>query len=112
MLFIELFAKTEFGDSCFVAFEIGFFELLEQLFALTDHLDETALCHIVVLVLLDVLSNFLDTFSQNRNLNLRRANIILAASKLLDRFSFVIFCNHIAVILAHFLRYRNSLLIS
>ena len=54
-----------------------------------------------MLVSLDVLSNFLDTLGKDRNLNLWRANIILAACKFLNRLGFVIFSNQIESILAY-----------
>ena len=38
-----------------------------------------------MLVCLDMLSNFLDAFSQDRNLNLWRANILVAAGKMTSK---------------------------
>lgn len=90
----QLFAESEGGDGCLVCFEVFAFEILQQAFATTDHLDQSATSHVVVLVGLQVLGNLLDANRQNRNLSLWRPNVGFVRLRQSECLGFVVCCNH------------------
>jgi hypothetical protein len=65
LLFAGLLAQTEFCDGRLVRFEVICFEVFQKPLAASNHLDKSAAAHVVVLVSLKVLGNFLDTSRQH-----------------------------------------------
>ena len=65
----KLAADAELLDEAQIFLTILSGNVLEQALALTDSLQQAAACHKIVLVLLEVLSQYLDALRQNTNLD-------------------------------------------
>ena len=71
----KLFTKTEFLYDCTVAFDILLLEVVKKVSSLTNHLVHTAAAVVVVVIVLQVLSELIDSGSENRDLNFGRTGV-------------------------------------
>ena len=94
-----LAADTKFLDESQVRLAVPVRNIAEQTAALADHLQETAASHVVMLVGLQVLSDFLDAFRQDRNLGTGTTGVILVYLRAFNSGCFFLRCNHVARIL-------------
>src|SRR3954464_1654377 len=90
----QLFAESEGGDGCLICFEVFRLEVFKQTLTTTNHLNQTATSHVVVLVSLQVLGNLLDTNCQNRRLSLWASDVVLVSLCQSKCLGFVFCCNH------------------
>ena len=75
--FDALFAKAKFLDDCAVPIDVRLLEVSEQIPALTDHFQKAASRVMIFLVGLQVVSQIVNSLSQERDLHLRRARVTL-----------------------------------
>src|SRR5690348_11076201 len=81
---LSLFAKTELRDQVDVALLVAASKIIEQRTALVDEHQKTAARMIVLRVGLEMLGEIVDSFGQDRDLDLGRTRVPLAASMILD----------------------------
>src|SRR5882724_2248177 len=73
--FNRLFTDSKFLDDVFITLGIVLFKIVQQAAALADHHKKTAPGGMVFFVVLEVLRQLSDTFTQNSNLYFRAAGI-------------------------------------
>ena len=71
----RLLANPEFADDVAIAIGIVRLQVIQKAAALADQLQKTAPRGVVLLVRFEVLGQFADARTQNRDLNLRRAGV-------------------------------------
>ena len=81
---IKLLADTETGDDGTVTLDVGFDEVVEKTLSLTDHLEKAASGVVVVLVLLQVLGEVVDSLGEDRDLHFGRTGVALVNGVLFD----------------------------
>ena len=81
---LGLATQAEVADDLGVALGGVELEVIQQLAALVDHLQEATAGRMVALVGVEVLAETVDPLRQERDLNFRRPSILLAAGELRD----------------------------
>lgn len=82
----HLTPEAETLDEGLVAILVIGPEVLQQTTTTTDQLEETTTAVVVLLVLLEMVGEVVDPLAEQRNLNLRRASVVLGQS---ERFSHI-----------------------
>src|SRR5690348_576974 len=73
----ELFTQTESPDDLLVSRAVGAREVLEQMVALADHLQQPATRGVILLVRAEVLGQLVDARGQDRDLHFRRTGVFI-----------------------------------
>src|SRR5690554_1245677 len=79
-------AEAQAGDQFLVVFVVVLLDVAEEALALTYHLEETAAAVVVLLVVLQVLAQFLDASGEDGHLDGGGAGVLLVLAVLLDQF--------------------------
>jgi len=87
-----LLADAEFLNDGFVAFGIGFSEIVEQAATLAHHHKQTATGGMVFLMRLKVFRQFTNTLAQNRDLDLGRAGVGRVSAVLINQGGLFLSC--------------------
>ena len=82
-----LLTQTEAADQALVAVAIRLGQIVEELVALADHLEQTAARRVVVAVSLEVLRQLDDAAGEERDLHFGRARVIVGAAVVGDHLS-------------------------
>src|ERR1039457_4423725 len=85
----RLLADTEFADHVAVAIGIVRLQVIQQAAALADQLQQSAPGSVILLVRLEVLGQFSDTRTQNRDLDLRRTGVLIVGAEALNQGCFL-----------------------
>ena len=84
LIMIKLLADTETGDDGTVTLDVGVDEGVEKSLSLADHFQQAASGVVVVLVLLQMLGEVVDSLGENRNLHFGRTCVALVCGVLFD----------------------------
>ena len=87
----QLLADTEAGNDSTIALDVCLDEVIEQTLSLTYHLKKAASGMVVVLVLLEMLGEVVDSLGENGDLDFGRTCVTLVKSVLLDNGFFFCF---------------------
>ena len=90
----DLLTDTQLSDQSTIAFDVLLCQIVQQLTALTDHLQQAAAAVVVVLMHLQVLGQLLDASGQDRDLDFRRASVVFVGLVCLDNGRFLFFADH------------------
>src|SRR5581483_4886685 len=101
----RLTAQAETRDDVLVARVVLLLEIVEQAATLPDHDQQSAARMEILLVALKMLGQILDALAQDRDLDFRRAGVLLALGVFLDNFRFPLCGNRHRVLLS---RIRGS----
>jgi hypothetical protein len=89
LILCNLSLESEILDECYVSVSIFSLEILQMLSACRDHRDESTTRVVVLLVHLEMLSQFLDALGEHRDLYWRRSGIRFVYLVLLDNCLFL-----------------------
>jgi len=103
----ESLTDTELRDDRAVTLNIGIFEIVEQIAAVADHLQQAAAGVMVLGMDLQMLRQLVDPGGQDGNLDLRRAGVLVMQTVLLDDFGFFFFSQHVFTSLRSIRRNRR-----
>ena len=81
MFAFRLLADTEFADDIAIAIRIVRLQVIQQAAALADQLQQSAPRSVILLVRLEVLGQFGNTRTQNRDLDLGRAGVCIVGAE-------------------------------
>lgn len=90
-----LFTDTKFRNDGTIAFDIATHQVIQKPTALTDQLEETTTCRVILWMTLEVIGQFVDTSGKDCDLDFRSTCIRTVLSKLLYEFSFTFFRYHV-----------------
>lgn len=91
----HLAADAELLDEIQIRLAVTLRDVAQQTAAFADHLQQTTAGHVIVLVRLQVFSQFLDAFSQNGHLHAGAARVILMHLRAFDGGSLFLTCDHV-----------------
>jgi hypothetical protein len=94
----NLLTELQFTSHCNVAVVISFVQIIQQTAALADHLEQPAARAVVLIVLLQMLSEMIDPLGEQSNLNVGTTGISVMHPKLFNCF----------VLLFHTVRFQNK----
>ena len=89
-----LLTDTELVDDSAVTLDVLLLEVSEKISSVTDHLEKTAAAVVILRVDLQVLGERVDAVGEDRDLDLRRAGILLVDLVLCDDLLFYVLLNH------------------
>lgn len=102
-----LATDAEFLNKIQICLAISFSNVAQQAAALADHLQQSTASHVVMLVSLQMLGNFLDALSQYGDLGAGPAGIVLMYLRAFDSGGLFVTRNHVVSILTDRGLWRN-----
>ena len=91
----DLSSQTELCDDGAIAFDVVLLEVTEEVTSVTDHLIQAATAVVILLVLLQVLGERVDTEGQDRDLDFRRTGVAFVNLVLFDKSLLLFLGNHV-----------------
>ena len=98
-----LLSEIQLLDDRTVALDVGLLEVAEKISSVADHLKKSAAAVVVLVIVLEVFSQIVDSVGQKRDLYLGRTRVALVSSVLLNNCLLFVLqhCFHLSAIAAN-----------